>query len=1718
MFGLGNLASNIAGAFGWKKRKDDETQSKSGSVANFGAVKDDTPIFKPLSLKGVETNTATTPQPLSNALPKQTTPKFTQDATPKLTPVTQDSEQKATIAPATQTTPKVAQVSTAPLGANTTTDKLAAATAIPKKPTFTTPPQPSFIDKLNQDKLNNLADAKEANDIATGKKAFSMTTAPKVQALADDIREKNKFTSIWGDEINRYNSLSATGQAIYRQKLDAYYKDTVNKLGTPMNDKEYADTTAKLQQFKAQQRIVKDFGKDKESLLEKAYDVANLVAPTSEKSIPRMIAGGLYDATAKPVVSSGRAIAKELGGKNNDDENTQLNRLNTLYKSGAISYDDLKQAFNNSLTGSKISSGKLTVDEKNGIRQATAAENIGQFAGKVLEGGGTLGSFVAPVAGAGKVIPMLVGDTAATGLSMGGQAAQGELTPESALLQLALTAAGNLGGIAGKNGIIRAGRKELEQGTPLGVEARNTLKDEIPTSGKTVENSASPEIISKAKSDILEPNTAVKNMATDTPDRLPTAVEATLTPTAPAAVVGDNTIPATAADVTATVTPRTFREASNVIADNTDEAIKNAELEANLAPDVAQEARERIAETDLSPQVENRPVEQRIEAAANNSPASTTSDPKPEVETVDNAAQASGEGAGGVATEKTTNDIAAERFARAAADAMRDEGDMNEIFDMLSKNKKKTLELKKMGQESFAKVSKMSDDDIMRAIDDGVFTLGKNAEDMPDNIALMYRLQVGDQTPAKMNQLAKILTSIQDASSRSGQIQRAMQEAYQYLPPQYKAAKMIDDLKSKIKPNKAALENATPEEMASLTEAIAKSDDTSNLLTSLRSAFYSMKRSTEMGARPMKADFDLISEVANANVARMESRLNLVKSKLQTATEREAKQLRKKVARLSDDIVQSKNISAKVKVNQLDDNSVLEFKNLENSILRNMRADVYDTAQILNGIAKNLKIPGHSWGKRVSDMLGDAQRTMMLSALSGRAKDVILTTVNRGIIGADNLQSGLIGSLYNKVSKNGVVETAGLSKEARRLGNVGAKATRREQALETLDVLRGDYVAGGPEALKDISKAGRSSRLGTGGNKNIVSRTVSAMTQAAPMTSAGSKGRQLARTARAEAERAGLTGEAARQFEYAAMLAPSDAAYLRSTGLFEDINLMRNGKVAQGIEKATSAVENIPIVGGMIRNSTIPFGKILGNGIEKAATDRNVLYNVGKAIAEAKHGNAQGVVDQLGKLATNVELAGAAYLLWNSGILTTEDVNGDNYSGAYIKIGDGRTFDMSSLPQTSAIAAYAGAFANLLDKNKGVSPVTGTVNAIKQSSLSDIAGTDSPILKSWQSINQASNYGDNADVEKAVSAGAANIVGGMARQFVPALLSGDTNSLINTLQNRNAPLTKATKQEMVTNKNGTQSLKTKNDVLGTEVNKTLAAIPFLQQATLKENPERANRNLLDRAFSTTPKADGIVKDEKLSTGSPQVADGIGDWYQIASTTDKKTGNVVGNKISRNDDQTAAYSGRIADSTLKDANALNRMAVTKDELQSYKEDDKYSDVLGYYKAVYDNSVALGESKKETEKARLDYARAEVNSKNKVPYNVQQLYDKTSQSEWRAMGNPKDDDYDPDTYNLLYQYDDLLRRSDASGNSKLTSLAKYTAKDSTGSGGKGSGGKKKKISTSIGVLGNVGDSSTSKQTNKQIGEAMPELTLSVPQKTSSADQIKTKTIKVTKGALA
>ena len=1715
MFGLGNLASNIAGAFGWKKRKDEETQPKTSSIANFGVVKEDTP-FKALSLKGVDSTATTTPQPLSSVLSKQTTPKFVQDSPqPKFT---QTTDQKATVAPVAQSTPKAAPAVSSPLGdatKNYTTPTMASAPKLPTQPKFVsdqTNKQSAFIDKVKQNQLAGLNDMKEANDIATGKKAFSMTTSPKVQQQADTIREKNQFATIWGDEIKRYNNLSATEQAIYRQKLDSYYKDTVNKLGTPMNDKEYADTTAKLQQYKAQQRVVKDFGKDKDSLLEKAYDVANFIAPTSEKSLVRQMASGLYDVTAKPIVSSGRTIAKELNGKNNDDENTQLNRLNKLYKNGTISYDELKQAFNNSLTGSKIGSGKLTVDEKNGIRQATAVENIGQFAGKVLDSGGTLGSFVVPVAGAGRVLPILAGDVAATGISMGGQASQGELTPESALLQLALTGAGNLGGIAGKAGAARTGKKVLEESSPLGTEAKIIAKDEIPVKvkendlpngGKPVENSEISEAVANPirNAEAVTPDVSLKNIPT------------TPTEVVPAVNTAVEQVPVTVTEVAPTVTPRSFKEASEVVTKNADEAVEKAKFEAQTTPDVAQEARDRAAETDLTPQVENRPAEQLQEAAANNSPASTATETKPEVETTDTVAQASGETAQAAPTEKTTNDIAAERFARAASDAMRDEGDIKEMYDMLAKNKKKTLELKKMGQESFARVSKMSDDDIMRAIDDGVFTLGKNAEDMPDNIALMYRLQVGDQTPAKMNQLAKILTSIQDASSRSGQIQRAMQEAYQYLPPQYKAAKMIDDLKSKIKPNKAALENASPEEMASLTEAISKSDDTSSLLTSLRSAFYSMKRSAEMGARPMKADFDLISEVATANVARIENRLNLVNSKLQTATGREAKQLREEAARLSNDIMQSKNISAKVKVNQLDDNSVLEFKNLENSILRNMKADVYDTAQILNGIAKNLKIPGHSWGKRVSDMLGDTQRTMMLSALSGRAKDVILTTVNRGIIGMDNLQSGLLGSVYNKVSKNGVVETAGLSKEARRLGNVGAKATRREQALETLDVLRGDYVAGGPEALKDISKAGRDSRLGTGGNKNIVSRVVSAMTQAAPMTSAGSKGRQLARTARAEAERAGLTGEAARQFEYAAMLAPSDAAYLRSTGLFEDINLMRNGKVAQAIEKATSAIEKIPIVGGMIRNSTIPFGKILGNGIEKAATDRNVLYNVGKAIAEAKHGNAQGVVDQLGKLATNVELAGAAYLLWNSGILTTEDVNGDNYSGAYIKIGDGRTFDMSSLPQTSAIAAYAGAFANLLDKNKGVSPVTGTVNAIKQSSLSDIAGTDSPILKSWQSINQASNYGDNADVEKAVSAGAANIVGGMARQFVPAVLSGDTNSLINTLQDRNAPLTKATKQEMVTNKNGTQSLKTKNDVLGTEVNKTLAAIPFLQQATLKENPERANRNLLDRAFSTTPKADGMVKDEKLSTGSPQVSDGIGNWYQIASTTDKKTGNVVGNKISRNDGQTAAYSGRLADSTLKDANALNRMAVTKDELQSYKEDNKYSDVLGYYKAVYNNSVALGESKKETEKARLDYAREQVNSDSEVPYSVQELYDKTSQSEWRNMGNPKSDGYDPDTYAILANYDELLRKSNASGNSKSANLNKYSAKSSSSKSGKA-----KRISTSIGVLGNIGDSSTSKQTAKSISDDMPELVLNIPRKTSSADQIKTKTVKVTKGALA
>jgi hypothetical protein len=94
---------------------------------------------------------------------------------------------------------------------------------------------------------------------------------------------------------------------------------------------------------------------------------------------------------------------------------------------------------------------------------------------------------------------------------------------------------------------------------------------------------------------------------------------------------------------------------------------------------------------------------------------------------------------------------------------------------------------------------------------------------------------------------------------------------------------------------------------------------------------------------------------------------------------------------------------------------------------------------------------------------------------------------------------------------------------------------------------------------------------------------------------------------------------------------------------------------------------------------------------------------------------------------------------------------------------------------------------------------------------------------------------------------------------------------------------------------------------------------------------------------------------------------------------------------------------------------------------------------------------------TPKSTLDQydtqiTRGQIYKDQKVPYKLAQQYEKTSLAEWRNMGDPESDAYNPDLYKQLYSLDSAFTGAGVSRNSSDPSITKYSPK----APGKGRGG--------------------------------------------------------------
>ena len=161
--------------------------------------------------------------------------------------------------------------------------------------------------------------------------------------------------------------------------------------------------------------------------------------------------------------------------------------------------------------------------------------------------------------------------------------------------------------------------------------------------------------------------------------------------------------------------------------------------------------------------------------------------------------------------------------------------------------------------------------------------------------------------------------------------------------------------------------------------------------------------------------------------------------------------------------------------------------------------------------------------------------------------------------------------------------------------------------------------------------------------------------------------------------------------------------------------------------------------------------------------------------------------------------------------------------------------------------------------------------------------------------------------------------------------------------------------------------------------------------------------------------------------------------------------------------------------------------------------------------------MPESKRQN--IRDEITRLQITANGSYPPEIIKLYSEVSQSEWRAMGNPESEDYDPETYQLLYQYDQQLTEKGVSKSSKGGEKAKYKVGSGSGGGRGGRGGSNKGFTTSIALQKfNGPDFSPSQQKYLSADFAEPKSSIPKLSKVPNNDQSKKKKIGVSRGGRA
>lgn len=699
--------------------------------------------------------------------------------------------------------------------------------------------------------------------------------------------------------------------------------------------------------------------------------------------------------------------------------------------------------------------------------------------------------------------------------------------------------------------------------------------------------------------------------------------------------------------------------------------------------------------------------------------------------------------------------------------------------------------------------------------------------------------------------------------------------------------------------------------------------------------------------------------------------------------------------------------------------------------------------------------------------LGDLGRTLMLSSPTGRANDVITTTINSGHRLLTQIPESVMGKAANAIGGNDgkYLSTLPSPRAIVRGTRFGLTKTRARFA--------GDLSNGDISSLtKTDTGSGKGGLLSRGDNSRLskitapLHKVVRSATEIATDVSEGIKEAQIQRLASQQGKALGYKGGELKAYTANATAVPTKEMTAAGDQLRDEVNNMQDNPITSGLENISKGLAKTPVVGEQLKNLTLPFTRWTGGQMWNNAVDNNVLGNVVKAGKAAYKGDRQGVITNLSRLGVNSTLAlTAGYQLAKSGVIVHSNAEGYNDDGAYLHV-DGRYVPASFLGFFApGLILGASTYEATSGKNSGkpiLSQIVNTAaktfkNTAAASGAASLTGENNPVISALQNRRET---GDKA-------AGAA-IAGQVAGQYIPAA-GNDANAILNNgLQvkgvgipdynnpNHEASLTKAEKGGLTP----TGKKSTAKDVGKTTVNQLINKVPFASQH-LPRKTGVAAPDLVDR----TDRGDRDTGAELLKKATAKNA-------ADASAADLKAGVP---------DPTATYTQ--GDSF---ANAV------ENRIEGHHYDQA---IKGLQQQLSIKQKAKDNTTKATQPIKDQITQVKVLKSGNYDPSIRDLYKSTSIGEWRNLGDSNSDNYDPTTYQKLYQYDTDLAKVGISGSSVKKTDNKYTAKTSkAGSGGGSSSSKaalKNITSNTLGTLPNIANFSMGSLSPQKITDAKAQI---------------------------